>query len=189
MKTVVGVLCFGLAAILAAAARAAGTNVSTEASQPYPVTAIVSSNTVTFPVLLSKNSQPLMTNAVFHRTFGTKVIFAEDTSIKSFEFDQLHPSVLAQLDLDPVQLRADQETLDQRYQQWATQFRAQVQQLLSAKSSASTNGASGATDTTASADNSTLTNSTPHHHFYHYHLHRVATAAKTSPKETPSPGK
>jgi hypothetical protein len=150
---------------------------------------MVSSNAITFPILLSKNSQPLMTNAVFHRTFGTKVIFAEDNSIQSFEFDELHPSVLAQLDLDPVQLKADRAALDQRYQQWATQFRAQLQQLLSARSSTPTNGTSGTTDTAASGDNSTSTNSTPHHHFYHYHLPRVATSGKSPPRETTSPGK
>ncbi len=105
-------------------------------AEPYPVTAIVVSNTITFPVLLSMNSEPLMTNAVYRRTFGRKVIFAADLTVKSFDINKLHPSVIAQLDLDTNKVKADQETLDKQNQEWAAQRQQQTQQLLSAEAAA-----------------------------------------------------
>jgi hypothetical protein len=105
-------------------------------AEPYPVTAIVESNTITFPVLLSSRSEPLMTNAVYRRTFGRKVIFAADLSVKSFDIDKLHPSVIAQLDLDTNKVKADQETLDKQNQDRAAQRQQQTQQALSAEAAA-----------------------------------------------------
>jgi hypothetical protein len=112
------------------------TNETAKAAEPYPVTAIVVSNTITFPVLLSAKSEPLMTNAVFRRTFGRKVIFAADLSVQSFDIDKLHPSVIAQLDLDTNKVKTDQETLDKQNQEWAAQRAQQNQQLLSAEAAA-----------------------------------------------------
>lgn len=112
------------------------TNQTAAVVEPYPVTAIVASNTITFPILLSKTSEPLMTNAVFRRTFGRKVIFAADLSIQSFDVDKLHPSVLAQLDLDTNKAKADQEALDKQNQAWAVQHQQQTQQLLAAEAAA-----------------------------------------------------
>ena len=112
------------------------TNQPAAATQPYPVTAIVASNTITFPILLSKTSEPLMTNAVYRRTFGRKVIFAADLSVQSFDVDKLHPSVLAQLDLDTNKAKADQEALDKQNQAWAIQHQQQTQQLLAAQAAA-----------------------------------------------------
>lgn len=145
----------------------------------YPVTAIVSSNTVTFPVLLSTNSRPLMTNAVFHRTFGRKVIFGEDLAIQAFDVDELHPSVLAQLDLDPDTLKADQAAIDERYQQWAAAFRERVKQLLSTPAGASSVSAAAAG--TNSATNSASTNMPPHHVHYRYARASAGKAAHKSP--------
>jgi hypothetical protein len=112
------------------------TNQAPVVAQPYPVTAIIVSNTITFPVLLSKTSEPLMTNAVYRRTFGRKVIFAADLSIQSFDVDKLHPSVLAQLDLDTNKAKADQEALDKQNQAWALQHQQQTQQFLAAEAAA-----------------------------------------------------
>ena len=108
--------------------------------------------TITFPILLSKTSEPLMTNAVYHRTFGRKVIFDSDLALQSFDIDKLHPSVLAQLDLDTNKAKADQEALDKQNQEWAIQHQKQTQQFLAeeaaaqaknqaAAQAASTNGA------------------------------------------------
>jgi hypothetical protein len=137
------------------------TNQVADAAPHYPVTAVVSNGVITFPILLSKTSEPLMTNAVFHRTFGRKVIFGADISVMSFDIDKLHPSVLAQLDLDTNKAKADQETLDKQNQAWAVQYQQQNQQLLAAQAAAlksqaaaqaaaqaaSTNGAAGASPT------------------------------------------
>ena len=112
------------------------TNETAKVAEPYPVTAIVVSNTITFPILLSAKSEPLMTNAVYRRTFGRKVIFAADLQLKSFDIDKLHPSVIAQLDLDTNKAKADQEALDKQNQEWAAQRQAQNQQLLSAEAAA-----------------------------------------------------
>ena len=117
-------------------AAASTTNQPAKATPPYPVKAIVVSNTITFPILLSKTSEPLMTNAVYHRTFGRKVIFAADLSIQSFDIDKLHPSVIAQLDLDPGKVKSDQETLDKQNQEWAVQHQQQNQQILAAEAAA-----------------------------------------------------
>jgi hypothetical protein len=133
----------------------------------YPVTAIVSSNTVTFPVLLSNTSEPLMTNAVFHSTFGRKVIFGEDLSIQAFDVDRLHSSVLAQLNLDPDKLKADQQALDQRYQQWSTAFHQQLQKYLASESTSSAGNSSSIGDGTST--NSAATNTPPHHIHYRYY--------------------
>jgi hypothetical protein len=148
-------------------------------AQPYPVTAVVASNTVTFPILLSRNSEPLMTNAVFHRSFGRKVIFGEDLSVQAFDYEKLHPSVLAQLNLDPDKLKADQEALNQQYQLWASQFQKGIQQLLTSESATTT--AAGGTGTEATSTNSSATN-TPNHH-WHYRYAR-ASAGKSAPKTT-----
>lgn len=107
-----------------------------KAAEPYPVTAVVVSNTITFPVLLSAKSEPLLTNAVYRRTFGRKVIFAADLAVKSYDIDKLHPSVIAQLDLDTNKVKADQDTLDKQNQDWAAQRQQQTQQLLSAEAAA-----------------------------------------------------
>lgn len=100
------------------------------AAKPYPVTAVVVSNKITFPVLLSKSSEPLMTNAVYSKTFGRKVIFTADLAVKSFDIEKLHPSVIAQLDLDTNKVIADQQALDKQNQQWAAQYQQQNQQYL-----------------------------------------------------------
>jgi hypothetical protein len=142
---VTAVLFFGFATVLYAQTNAAtvtsaptadGTNQTSAAAQPYPVTAIVVSNTITFPILLSKNSEPLMTNAVFRRTFGRKVIFAADIAVQSFDIDKLHPSVIAQLDLDPDKVKADQDNLNKQNQAWAAQYQQQNQQYLAAEAAA-----------------------------------------------------
>jgi hypothetical protein len=112
------------------------TNAPAKATLPYPVTAIVVSNTITFPILLSKNSDPLMTNALYRRTFGRKVIFTADLAIMTFDIDKLHPSVIAQLDLDPGKVKADQENLDKQNQAWAVQNQQKNQQFLSAEAAA-----------------------------------------------------
>jgi hypothetical protein len=112
------------------------TNQAAVTTPAYPVTAIIVSNTITFPILLSKKSEPLMTNAVYRRTFGRKVIFAADLSVQSFDIDKLHPSVLAQLDFDTNKAKADQEALDKQNQEWAIQHQQQTQQLLAAEAAA-----------------------------------------------------
>lgn len=162
-----------LFAIIACVAGAGDTNQPAAGNAPYPVVAIVSSNTITFPVLLSKKTEPLMTNAVFHRTFGRKVIFGEALSVKAFDVDQLHPSVLAQLDLDANQLKADQQAIDARYQQWAAQFHQRLQQLLTIETSSTVESAS-AEDSTASINSATAnTNKPPHVRRYWYTHHAV----------------
>lgn len=148
-------------------------------AQTYPVTAVVASNTVTFPILLSRNSEPLMTNAVFHRSFGRKVIFGEDLSVQAFDYEKLHPSVLVQLNLDPDKLKADQEALNQQYQLWASQFQKGIQQLLTSESASTT--PAGGTGTEATSTNASATN-TPNHH-WHYRYAR-ASAGKSTPKTT-----
>jgi hypothetical protein len=117
-------------------ATADATNEVAKAAANYPVTAVVSNGTITFPVLLSKDSEPLMTNAVFHRTFGRKVIFGADIEVKSFDIDKLHPSVIAQLDLNPDKVKTDQETLNKQNQEWAAKYQQQNQQYLAAEAAA-----------------------------------------------------
>jgi hypothetical protein len=118
------------------ASKSDSTNEAAIATKPYPVTAIVVSNTITFPILLSKKSETLMTNAVYKRTYGRKVLFTSDITLKSFDIDQLHPSVIAQLDLDPSKAKADQEALEKQKQEWAAQNQQQNQQLLAAEAAA-----------------------------------------------------
>jgi hypothetical protein len=130
-------------------------NDTVKAAEPYPVTAIVVSNTITFPVLLSAKSVPLMTNAVYRRTFGRKVIFAADLSVQSFDIDKLHPSVIAQLDLDTNKVKTDQETLDKQNQEWAAQRAQQNQQLLSAEAAALAKSQAAAQAAQASSTNGT----------------------------------
>jgi hypothetical protein len=143
------------------------TGVSDKPEQHYPVSAIVSSNAVTFPVLLSNTSEPLMTNALFHSTFGRKVIFGEDLSIQAFDVDHLHPSVLAQLNLDPDKLKADQQALDERYQQWTAAFRQQLQKYLASESTPTTGNSSGISN--GASTNSAATNTPPHRIHYRYY--------------------
>jgi hypothetical protein len=135
-------------------------------AEPYPVTAIVVSNTITFPILLSAKSEPLMTNALYHRTFGRKVIFEADLQLKSFDIDKLHPSVIAQLDLDTNKAKADQDALDKKNQDWAAQRQAQNQQLLSAEAAALAKSQAAAEASQASSTNGAGTpsaNGKPHH--------------------------
>jgi hypothetical protein len=141
-------------------------NETAKVAEPYPVTAIVVSNTITFPVLLSSKSEPLMTNAVYHRTFGRKVIFAADLQLKSFDIDKLHPSVIAQLDLDTNKVKSDQDALDKQNQEWAAQRQAQNQQLLSAEAAALAKSQAAAQAAEPSSTNGapgTPANGKPHH--------------------------
>jgi hypothetical protein len=112
------------------------TNQTAKTTEPYPVTAIIVSNTITFPTLLSKSGTELMTNAVFRRSFGRKVIFAQEFNLRSFDVDQLHPSVIAQLNLDPDKLKTDQSDLDQKNKDWAIQNQQKNQQILAAEAAA-----------------------------------------------------
>ena len=143
------------------------TNETAKVAEPYPVTAIVVSNTITFPILLSAKSEPLMTNAVYHRTFGRKVIFAADLDLKSFDIDKLHPSVIAQLDLDTNKVKTDQDALDKQNQEWAAQRQAQTQQLLSAEATALAKSQAAAQAAQPASTNGTpgtpSANGKPHH--------------------------
>jgi hypothetical protein len=107
-----------------------------KATAAYPVTAVVSNNTIMFPTLLSKSGTELMTNAVFRRSFGRKVIFAQEFNLRSFDVDALHPSVLAQLNLDADKLKTDQVELDQKNKDWAVQNQQKNQQILAAQAAA-----------------------------------------------------
>lgn len=141
-------------AAAADSAKTESTNQPAKPAEPYPVTAVIVSNTITFPILLSKTSEPLMTNAVFHRTFGRKVIFGDaDFAVKSFDIDKLHPSVIAQLNLDPDKVKADQETLDKDKQAWNAQYQQQNQALLANAAAAMKKQAEAAQAAQAAATN------------------------------------
>ena len=173
-----------ISAPVAAGVKTSATNQVVKSAEPFPVTAVVSSNTVTFPLLLSRMPAPLMTNAVYHRTFGRKVIFGSDLSVQAFDVDQLHPSVLAQLDLDPDRLKADQLVLDQQYQQWAARFRQQLTQLLS--TSPANAPAIPINDSSATSTNSSTNTNSPAHHGHYGGYHHVSAHINTQ-KNPPRP--
>jgi len=147
-----------------ATATADGANQATTitSAKPYPITAIIVSNTITFPILLSKTSDPLMTNAVYRRTFGRKVIFAADLTVSSYDIEKLHPSVIEQLGLDKDKVKSDQETLDKQNQELAAQRQQQNQQFLSSEAAALAKNQSAAGDSTNAASASSSAPAKPH---------------------------
>lgn len=93
------------------------------------------SNTVVFPVLLSSTNSILMTNAEFRSTFGNKVIFKSDDSLKGFPGPGLHSNVLQRLGLTVDQLEAAQMTLDAKNKRLTQQEMEQQRQQAILRSS------------------------------------------------------
>jgi hypothetical protein len=92
-------------------------------------------NTFLFPVLLSSTNSILMTNAEFRSTFGNKVIFKSDDSLKGFAAHSLHSNVLQRLGLTIEQLEAAQVALDAKNKRLTQQEMEQQKQQAILRSS------------------------------------------------------
>jgi hypothetical protein len=92
-------------------------------------------NTFLFPVLLSSTNSVLMTNAEFRSTFGNKVIFKSDDSLKGFAGPSLHSNVLQRLGLTLEQLETAQVALDAKNKRLTQQEMEQQKQQAILRSS------------------------------------------------------
>lgn len=82
------------------------------------VPSIQTADGITFPQLLSPSGGLLMTNASYVNVRGQKVSFKSGPAYAAaFNVDELHPAVLARLQIDPARAQANQAALDDREKQ------------------------------------------------------------------------
>lgn len=88
---------------------------------PPNVTAGRGQKTYIFPQLVNAKSDVVLTNAEFRLLAGRRLTFRVAEGLRAFDVDELHPGVLAYLDIDPgaVKQRYDLQKQRDRIQQMA----------------------------------------------------------------------
>lgn len=138
-------------------------------AQPVGITA---TNQIIFPLLLSTNESPLMTNAEFRCTQGIKVFFCttDYSQYQNFDAREIDTNQLARMGLDVSRMQADQARLEEDRQKFAQEEAAGQAALAAAQAAqaaqeAEADSARQGTNGAASSSNTTA-NSPPHKHHH-----------------------
>lgn len=81
---------------------------------PPNVTADRGQKTFVFPQLVNAKSDVVLTNAEFRLLAGRRLTFRAAAGLRAFDVDDLHPGVLAYLDIDPEVVKQNYELQKQR---------------------------------------------------------------------------